>query len=48
MPSEADCEDGREVAARGCTGLNRPGEETGVLFAVREGGCSDEEELLLL
>lgn len=27
------------MAARGLMGLKRPGDETGVLFAVREGGC---------
>lgn len=39
MPSEADCEEGRDMATRGLTGLNSPGDETGVLLAVREGGC---------
>lgn len=39
MPSEADCEDGRDMAARGWIGLNSPGDEIGVLVAVREGGC---------
>lgn len=45
MPSEADWEDGRDMAARGWTGLNRPGDEMGVLFAVREGGCRELAEL---
>lgn len=39
VPSEVDCEDGSDMAARGWIGLNRPGDEIGVLFAVREGGC---------
>lgn len=28
------------MVARGLAGLKRPGEETGVLFDVLEGGCS--------
>lgn len=39
MFSEAGCDEGRDMVARGLAGLNRPGEETGVLFAVRAGGC---------
>lgn len=38
--SEAGCEDGRDMVARGLAGLKRPGDETGVLLAVRAGGCS--------
>lgn len=37
--SEAGCDEGRDMVARGLAGLNRPGEETGVLLAVRAGGC---------
>lgn len=49
--SEADWEDGRDMAARGWTGLKSPGDETGVLFVVLEGGCRllvDWEGVLLV
>lgn len=37
--SEVDWEDGRDMAVRGFAGLKSPGDETGVLFVVLEGGC---------
>lgn len=39
MPSDTDCEDGSDITARGLAGLKSPGDEIGVLLAVREGGC---------
>lgn len=38
--SEFEWEEGSDMAARGLAGLKSPGEETGVLLAVLEGGCS--------
>lgn len=37
--SETELDDGSDMAARGLTGLKSPGEDTGVLLAVREGAC---------
>lgn len=39
MFSEAGCDEGSDMVARGFAGLKSPGEETGVLLAVRAGGC---------
>lgn len=46
MFSEADCDDGSDMAARGLAGLKRPGDEAGVLFAVLEGGCGSRCRVL--
>lgn len=39
VPSDTDCEGGRDIVVRGFDGLKSPGDETGVLPAVSEGCC---------